>query len=167
MNGDSADVLPQLFHLAGMKSRADVQAQPTDGLDDGTSATNGASWTVKRDQEPIAGRMNLAPAEVEQFTAYEAVVSVQQLPPAAVAKGRRLLSRSDDVGKQHGSEHAVGLNGVADSGEQLFDLVEDDICVTDPGVMVRPWQFDVVRPGDALGQVSPVADIDPTISSTV
>ena len=53
----------------------------------------------------------------------DAVVGAERRRPGVVAELRGALGRSDDVGEQHGRQHAVGRCGAALAGEERLDLV--------------------------------------------
>src|SRR5207302_1154525 len=74
------------------------------------------------------------------------VVSLDQLPPAAVTELDGAGGRVDDVGEHHGCQHAVGLEGRAGTGEKLLDLFEDRVGVSVIPEVVLTRKLAVPRP---------------------
>ena len=64
------------------------------------------------------------PRESAQLAARDVVVRVEQLPPPPVAKPQRKLGRTDNVGKEHRREHAIGRPISEGPGEEFFDEIE-------------------------------------------
>ncbi len=82
---------------------------------------------------------------------------LQQVTPAAVTDLRCALGGSDDVGQQHGRQHAVGFRASSDSGQKLLDLV-DDLVGVDPREVVFPGELDEARARNAIGDIPPLVD---------
>jgi len=59
------------------------------------------------------------------------VVLRQQFFPSSVSEATGALSRSHDVGEQHGGEDAVMLGRRANAGEEFLDLIENRIRISD------------------------------------
>ena len=89
------------------------------------------------------------------------------MAPVAVAQLRGPLSRADDVGEQHGGQHAVGLGSVARSGQELLDLVDDGVLIAKPPQVVDAGELDKFRAGDSVGQVAAVVDRDQAVAGSV
>jgi len=67
----------------------------------------------------------------------EAVVGSEGRGPRLVAQLRRAFGRSDDVGEQHGRQHAVRRCGAALAGEERLDFVQHAVGVPgEPHVVV-------------------------------
>src|SRR5206468_5668421 len=64
---------------------------------------------VEGREEAVAGRVDRAAAEANELAAHELMVALEQLAPSAIAERGGALTGADDVGEEHGSEHAVGL----------------------------------------------------------
>ena len=82
----------------------------------------------------------------------------EQVPPAPIAHFNRRTGGVDDIREQDRREHTVGLGAMPHTGEELLDLVEDRVGITDKGDVIDPRQFDVLRARDSLGHVSAVLD---------
>src|SRR5262245_25806837 len=109
MDRDPADLLAHDLALAGVEAGPDFEPQRSDAVRYGAGATNGARWAIESRQEPVASGVDLATPEADKLAAHQAVVTVEQIVPAPVAEACRLLGRADNVGEQHGREHAIGL----------------------------------------------------------
>jgi hypothetical protein len=59
------------------------------------------------------------------------MMAFHQVAPRSVSERGGLLCRADDVGEHHRREHAIGLRSFTDAGEELLDLVEESLAVTD------------------------------------
>ena len=68
-------------------------------------------------EEPVAGGVDLAAAKTVQLVADHGVVPVEQHAPLPVAQLHGAVGRTDDVGEQHGREHAVGVEHGRGAGE--------------------------------------------------
>src|SRR4029077_9918809 len=102
-----------LVHLAltGMHARPDLEAKPTDLVDDRARAADGPSGPVEGREEPVAGRVLLLAAIARELAPHERVMAFEELPPSTVAELGRHRARAHDVGEQHGREHRVGNLG--------------------------------------------------------
>jgi hypothetical protein len=69
--------------------------------------------------------------------------------PAPVSQPRRPVGCTDDVGEQYSCEHAVGLGAMTDAGEELLDLIENEIGITEIRDVIRPRQLDQLGGGSA------------------
>jgi hypothetical protein len=114
--------------------------------------------TVEGGEKPIAGCLDLATTKSSEFAANHSVVAIEKIAPTAVAKRGRFLRRADYVREEHCSENAVGLGGVTDARQKLFDLPEDRFRVSEPWKVVLPRQFDEPRPRNPLRHISARAD---------
>jgi hypothetical protein len=85
-------------------------------------------------------------------------VFVQELAPPPVSDARGELGRADDVGEQHGREHAVGLRRRSQARDELLDLLEHPVLIASPKEVVGSRDPHELRPGDVIGEVFGVAD---------
>src|SRR5207245_4718090 len=76
---------------------------------DGATAADGTCRPVEGGEEAVPRGVHLLAAEAHELATYELVMALQQLAPTAVAECGRLLARADDVAKEDGGEHTVGL----------------------------------------------------------
>jgi hypothetical protein len=51
----------------------------------------------------------------------------EQLAPSRVSHRGRALSRSDNIGEHHSSEHAIRLRPPPLAGDELLDMVRDNV----------------------------------------
>jgi hypothetical protein len=68
-----------------------------------------AGWAVEGCEEPISGRVDLAPAVASELPAYPVVVSGQELAPAAIAEFGCGCGCADDVREQDRCERTLGF----------------------------------------------------------
>src|SRR6476661_6844650 len=79
------------FALAGVNAGPNLDAEISHSRDDRRRAPDGPSWPVERGQEPVAGDVDLSPAEPGQFGTDDGVVTGEEVPPLLVAeRGSRL-----------------------------------------------------------------------------
>ena len=94
-------------------------------------------------------------------------MEIQQVAPLAVAELDGTLRRSDDVGEHDSREHPIDLRPAADTREELFDLVEDRVLISDEGKVIRARELYEPRPSDPLGQVAGALDRERAIIGPV
>src|SRR6266508_4268832 len=97
---------------------------------------------VEGGEHAVAGRVDLPPAEAPELPAHSRVVAVEQRPPAPIADGGSALGGGHDVRKEHGGEDPVQLRVVTNPGEELLDLVQDRVTVSEREDVVIAGQFD-------------------------
>jgi hypothetical protein len=125
-----------------------------------TGAADRPSGTIEGGEKPVAGCLDLATTKSSELAANQHVVTIEKIPPPAVAEGRRFFCRPYDVGEEHSSKNPVGLGGVADAGQELLDFVKCDIGVAQPWEMIRPRQFDEARSRNAFRHVPADPEFD-------
>src|ERR1700730_7043040 len=86
MDGDAAALGAHHLAFAGMASGPHLEAERPYILGDRRRAAHGTGWPVEGREEPVAGRVDLAPAEAREVAAHERVVSIQHLVPTLVAE---------------------------------------------------------------------------------
>ena len=79
--------------------------------------------------------------------------------PRAVAEACRGLGRTDDVGEQDRSEHAVDVGGRAHAGEEFLHFVEHCVLVPYPRQMIDAGELDQARTGDVPRQEASFLDV--------
>jgi hypothetical protein len=83
---------------------------------------------------------------------------VEQLSPPMVAERRRPLGGADDVREQHRGQHPFEVGTAPLAGEELLDVVEQRLGVTDPEHVVRAGELDQRRPLDVRREIATVLD---------
>jgi hypothetical protein len=65
-------------------------------------------------------------------------------PPASSTRPQlgSTRGRADDIGEQYGDQNTVRRRTPADAGEELLDLIENQVLVPDPGRMVDAGKLD-------------------------
>ena len=108
-----------------MHSCADLEPEVSDRAADRLCAPDAAGRSVERREEPIAGRIDLGPAEPADERSDGTVMTLDEIAPAAVAELCSLRRRPDDVGEHHGREHTIEIGFlVTDLRHEPFGLVE-------------------------------------------
>lgn len=145
MDGDAAELVADHLALASVHSCSDAEAQLPDGITDGAGAADGPRGTVERREEPIACRVDFTTPEALELLADDQVMLCDEVSPAAVAQVCCPLCGADDVGEQHGDEHAIWFGRVAHAREPPRDCFDQRMDVPRLGEMIDALQLDVLR----------------------
>ena len=130
IHGDPSDLAADRLDLARVHPAAYLEPEVSNRFADRLCAPDAARGAVERGEEPVAGRVDLGPAEPAEERSNGAVMTFDEIAPAAVAELRGLRRRPDDVGEHHGREHAVEVGLlVADLRHEPLDLVEQLVLV--------------------------------------
>ena len=92
------------------------------------------------------------------------IVPVEEHTPLPVAQLDGPISRADDVGEQHGCEHAVGVDLDRGAGERELDLAEQRLFVAGVVQVVVTRKLDEARVRNALREITPVPDFDQAVT---
>ena len=95
------------------------------------------------------------------------MVCLEQVAPSHVAQLGCSLGGPDDVREQHCGQHSVVLGVPADAGQELLDLADDSVRVTDPRQVVLAGHLNEARAGDVFGEVAPGRDRECPVASAV
>ena len=79
MNGDTRDVVPPALHLSCVHPAAHLETELTSGITDRIGTLDGASRSVKRREETVAGRVDLGTPVPSELSPGRDVVSVEEL----------------------------------------------------------------------------------------
>ena len=142
------DLVAAELALAGVQARAHVEAERATHVRDRPRAADRARRPVEGGEEPVAGRVDLAPAEALELATHERVVALEQLAPAAVAE----LARARSVEPTMSVNRTVastrsGSARLAHAGEELLDLVEHVVRRSPSSDVVVAGQLDERAPG--------------------
>ena len=74
---DSGDLAVGYLALAGMQTRPDCDLELAERVADRRSGANGASRTVERSEEPVAGCVDLPALEARELAANECVMPLE------------------------------------------------------------------------------------------
>jgi hypothetical protein len=90
---------------------------------------------------------------------------VEQVAPTAITENGRFLGRADNVSEENGGKHPVSSDRRFRAGQKLLDCI-GDLCrvLADEGDMVGSREFDIVRSGNVLGQITPPSTLIVTSS---
>ena len=167
MDRDPADVVSHKFDLSGVQSSADFDPELRDSVANIASATDCASRSVESRNEGIANGIDLASVETRQLLSYQSVMLFEKLQPAAITPIHDRLGRADNVGEEHRGEHAVGLTGRLDSGQQFLDFVDNRVPSLRPPGMIHARHFDKARTRDVFGEKAAFGELHITIPGAV
>src|SRR5581483_7051623 len=95
------------------------------------------------------------------------VVALEELAPATVTLSRRVLGGADDVGEEHRGEHAVGPGRPPGSGEELLDLVQERIRISEEDDVVVSGELDEHGVRHGLAEPAAHADRNDRVAHTV
>jgi len=153
MDRQSRDRATPHLHLTGVNADVDLEAQGRAGLPYGECAANGARRPVEGGQEAVARRVHFAAPKPRHQTAHDTSVLLQQVAPPAVSEGLSERGRAGDVETTVASTRsAVPARGGA--GQELLDLVEHLVDVSDVGNRIRTWELEVAGTGNLVGKPS-------------
>src|SRR5207245_1380695 len=119
VHGDAADLAVHDLALAGVQARADLQAEPPHDLGDRAGTADGTGGAVEAGEEAVPGHIELGAAEAEELAANQRVVSLEEVPPGAVAELRRPRGRADDVGEENRGQDAPDVDLLVHPMERL------------------------------------------------
>src|SRR5579859_3501891 len=115
------DVIREQLTFAGVQAGANVQAELADTVTNGDCAADRAAWAIERGKYPITERLD-EPAPVELDLTRERIVAFKQRAPSGITELGGTGGRPDDVGKEHGRQHAVAANRSSYACQELLDL---------------------------------------------
>jgi len=99
VDGNSGDVVPNEFNLAGVQTSADFESQRLECAADGESAADGAGGCVEGCQHPVAGGLHRSAPEPVEFSRSE---YAQGLTAPPLGSRRTLSRRSRQSGADRG-----------------------------------------------------------------
>ena len=86
VDGEPSEVIPADLALAGVQTRPDLKAEPTNGLADLLAASNGSRRSIEGGDEPVSGGVELPTTEAAELVANSMVMGVEHGPPIAVTE---------------------------------------------------------------------------------
>src|SRR3954452_2789328 len=108
VHGHPADVVREHLALARVQPDAHGEPERLQTVDDRLRAAHRPRRrAVERDEERVADRLHLAPAEAVELAADDRVVGDEQVAPAGVAEAGGVPGRADDVAEQEREEVAL------------------------------------------------------------
>ena len=122
----------------GVDSGSDVKLQAPRRRTDRSRGTDCTRRAVERCQNSIAGRFHQPTSELCNVGLDAIIVCRKQFLPAPVAHPRRPLGGIDDVGEQHGGEHALEFWLRSHPSKKFLHLVEHAGLVPDGDVWSAP-----------------------------
>src|SRR2546430_6754593 len=155
VHGDPGRLLPRSADFACVEAGANFELERPDRIHDRPRTLHAACGPVERCEEAVAGDVLLDTPIAPEHGTHDCVMAFDQLPPGAVADGRRLLSRADDVGKEHGREDALELGLLlADATQERLDRIEELILVARPYRPIVARELHESRAANPLGEVA-------------
>ena len=100
----SPDIPASDFNFAGMETGARRQANLFRRRAKRQGAANCAALSIKRRQNPVAGRLDKSTAMLCDRLNGQLIVTVQQSSPRLIAYRSRVTRKIDDIRKQHRGE---------------------------------------------------------------
>src|SRR5579872_2352591 len=94
-------------------------------------------------------------------------MSVEKCAPRSITHCCGPLRRVDDVGKQDGGEHPLGVTGGPDSGQELLHFVDQTLGISGEECVVIALELPVHRSGYVFGQISTVFGAHMSVPLTV
>ena len=148
---DASDVPVDEVDLARVQADSHVDADRAEGFVDRLCASDRAGGTVEGREEPVTRRLDLSSFEPVERSTDELVVLGEELSPSGVPDLGRAVGRADDVGEEHGREHAVMSRSRAGSRDEVLDLAQQGILVARPQQAAAARQLDVRCARDVFG----------------
>jgi hypothetical protein len=140
----SADVVASDFDFAGMEAGARRQANLFRRRAKSQRAANCAARSIKRRQNPIAGRLDQSTAMLCDGLNRQLIVAVQQSSPSQISYRGGAARGIDDICKQHRGENAfeIARRTIAMPRNELFDVAERRFDVAGEESVIPAWIFD-------------------------
>src|SRR5207247_5196723 len=114
---------------------------------------DGSSGSIEGGQEAITDSVDLSAPEPLKLASDRAVMSVEQVTPAPVAKLRCSFRGADDVSEEDRSQHTVSLRRVAGAREELLDLSHGGGTFADKDHVVFAGKLHELGPLDVLSEI--------------
>ena len=149
--------------FASVQAGSHVDADRAEELVDRLGASDRAGGTVEGCEESVTRRLHLSSFEPVERSTDELVVLGEELSPSGVSDLSRAVGQADDVGEEHGREHAIVSRSRAGSRDEVLDLAQEGVLVARPQQAAAARQLDVRCAGDPFGQVASVRGLDPRI----
>jgi hypothetical protein len=140
--------------FSGVDADADPEPELFDLVDERRRASDRPSRSVERDEEPVAGRIDLPTPRSRELPPDDRVEALEQVSPSPVAEFCRTFGGGDDIDEHHRQNRPMRFRALAHPREELLDLL-DCFLVSDPRPMVGPWQLDELRPWNMVRDVLP------------
>src|SRR5205807_410397 len=86
VHGDAGHLAVDDLALAGMQPESQLEVAPLDRLANRAGTADRARRSVERDEEAVAGCVDLAAAGALELASHDAAVLLEQIAPAAVAE---------------------------------------------------------------------------------
>src|SRR6516225_3266723 len=123
-------VVAAYLHLAGVHPRPQVQSDALGTRHDLGGTKKRSPSGVEHGQKAIPRRFHLVSPMARQCGSHQGVVAVGESGPLAWTHLSLVLSRSYDVGEQHGGELDLAFGPAAGTCQELLDLVHQGVGVT-------------------------------------
>ena len=130
-----------------------VEAEVLHRVADRARTVDRSRRAVERRERAVAGELHDDTTRAGHVPLDDAVVRGEGRRPRLVAQLRGAFGRSDDVGEQHGRQHAVRRCSAAFAGEERLDLVEHAVGVAGEPHVVVAVELHQSRVRDALGEI--------------
>src|SRR5690242_18555090 len=151
-----------------MEAGANFELEGPDRVHNRLRTLDSASGPVERREEAVTSNVLLDTPITPEHGAHDRVMAFDQLPPSAVADGRRLLSRANNVGKEHGRQNAIEFGLLLpDAAEKRLDRIEERLLLARPHGPIVARELHEVRARDPPGKVAAGLDVLDRVASAM
>jgi hypothetical protein len=130
VHGYPTDIAVAQLDLADVQPGANLHLDAAKLISKGDGAVDPSSGAVEGGQDPIARRLDQAATCLLDQPAGQLIMHIQQLAPAAITQLAGLLGRAHDVGEQHRRQDPGGVLAMAGPGEELLDVTQGELGVS-------------------------------------
>src|SRR5262249_56516137 len=132
-DGSAGALPPRSTALPGRDTGATLDPHPAPRSHDRSRTLPRARRPIQGGEEAVARHILLHTPIAAQHRPHSGVMALDDVAPCAVAEERRLLRGANDVGEEHGREHAIEFRLlVADAGQERFDCVAERLLIACP-----------------------------------
>lgn len=136
----AANIGADQFHLTGVNSSADGDAEVADRRTDCLRASNRPGGSVEEGQEAVAGSVDLASAKPVELATRPLVVLGEQFAPGGIAQPTEMRSRVNYIGAKYSGEDPITVGRHRENlGGGELDCFER--FVADNGRIVPRWNI--------------------------
>ncbi len=150
-----------------MHAAAQAQAEPRRRFAHRARASQRARRPVEARNRAVRPLAHDAAAKALDLGFRRRMVVVHEIDPAAVAVLGRAARGLDDIGRDHGREHAVMVGAWPRAGQKLLDLVDHAVDVADPDQMIAARHLDIFGAVDVPGEILPAAHVHAHVLAAV
>jgi hypothetical protein len=127
MHCNAAELFADDLTLSGVNTRANVNAEFPNRVNNRPSTADCTRGTIKRGQEAVARGIYFATSMFHKLFTNQGVMLSEKLFPSSVAEFDKSLCSRNNIREQYSGEYAItlGFNVAALTGQERFNLSED------------------------------------------